>query len=307
MPDTDITIDKLMFERIRRKRDILDAKRPLPKDALNRLREEMRLAHTYHSNAIEGNTLTLQETKLVLEEGVTVGGKSLAEHLEATGNANAFDLIEGLARTMKPLDHVIIQQIHEITTRGLLEDAGKYRMQNVRITGATKSPPDLSKVPGLMDALLIKVSKSKAHPIVVVAMLHHGLVEIHPFVDGNGRVARLLSNLFLMRHGYPPAILKKEDRRRYYSYLGKADGGDLSPLVNFIGKAVDESLTIYLAMFGGKEELLPLKELAKGSVYTQEYLSLRARQGVLDAVKMGKAWHSSRRALDEYIKEHGGK
>ena len=306
MPDTDITIDKPMFERIRRKRDILDAKRPLPKDALNRLREEMRIAHTYHSNAIEGNTLTLQETKLILEEGVTVGGKSLAEHLEATGNAKAFDMLEELAKVSK-LDHVLIQQLHEVVTRGLLEDAGRYRMQNVRITGASKSPPDFSKVPNMIDVLLETISKMKAHPIITAAYLHHGLVRIHPFTDGNGRVGRLLTNLHFMRYGYPPVILKKEERRRYYSYLRKADGGDLSSLVNFIGKAVDESLTIYLAMFGGKEELLPLKELAKGSPYTQEYLSRRARQGILDAVKMGRTWHSSRRALEEYVKEHGGK
>ena len=307
MSDTDIVISELMFERIRSKKDVLDTKRPLPKDAVNRLREEMRLAHTYHSNAIEGNTLTLQETKLVLETGVTIGGKSLAEHLEVTGNAKAFDLLEELAKVSKPVDHVLIQQLHEIVTRGLLEDAGRYRNQNVRIAGAKKSPPDFSKVLGLMDKFLQRLSRMRAHPVVTAAYLHHGLVEIHPFADGNGRVARLLSNLFLMRRGYPPAILKKEDRKKYYTCLGKADGGDLSPLVNFIGKAMDESLTIYLAMFGGKEELLPLKELAKTVPYSQEYLSLRARQGILDAVKMGRTWHSSKRALEDYVNEHGGK
>lgn len=306
MPDTDIVISELMLERIQRKKRVLDAKRPLPKDALNRLREEMRLVHTYHSNAIEGNTLTLQETKLILETGVTIGGKSLAEHLEATGNAKAFDLLEELAKVSK-LDPVLIQQLHEIVTRGLLEDAGRYRTQNVRITGAKKSPPDFSKVPNLMDALLETISKMNAHPIIAAAYLHHGLVRIHPFTDGNGRVARLLTNLHFMRYGYPVVILKKEDRKKYYTHLRKADGGDLSPFANFIGKGLDESLTIYLAMFGGKEELLPLRELAKGSPYTQEYLSLRARQGILDAVKMGRSWHSSKRALDEYIKEHGEK
>lgn len=305
MPDTDISINERLLARIERKKRALDERRPLPRDALNRLREEIRLAHTYHSDAIEGNTLTLQETKLVIEEGITIGGKTLKEHLEATGNANAFDKLENLSKNRDPIDHVMIQEIHEIATFGWLTDAGRYRTQNVRVVGRKKSPPDFSKVPRLMDELLKRVTEMDENPTAAASFLHHGLVDVHPFSDGNGRVARLIMNLHLMKHGYPPTVLKKEDRHRYYDHLAKADGGNLNPFVNFIAKGVDESLALFLAIFGGKNELVPLKDLARTSEYSQEYLSLRARQGVLDAVKFGKIWHSSRKALEEYSKEHG--
>lgn len=305
MPDTDISINGPLLARIERKKRALDERRPLPRDALNRLREEIRLAHTYHSDAIEGNTLTLQETRLVIEEGITIGGKTLKEHLEATGNANAFDKLEDLSKNRDPIDHVMIQEIHEMVTFGWLTEAGRYRTQNVTVVGRKKSPPDFSKVAKLMDELLKRVAEMDEKPIAAASFLHHGLVDVHPFSDGNGRVARLIMNLHLMKHGYPPIVLKKEDRRRYYDHLAKADSGNLNPFVNFIAKGVDESLALFLGIFGGKNALVPLKDLARTSEYSQEYLSLRARQGVLDAVKFGKIWHSSRKALEEYSKEHG--
>jgi Fic family protein len=305
MPDTDISINERLLRRVERKKRALDDRRPLPVDAVNRLREEIRVAHTYHSDAIEGNTLTLQETKLVIEEGITIGGKTLKEHLEATGNANAFEKLESLSKDSRTIDGVVIQEIHEMATLGWLQDAGSYRTQNVRVMGRKKSPPDFSKVPRLMDKLLKEVAQKETDPIATASFLHHGLVDVHPFSDGNGRVARLIMNLYLMKHGYPPTILRKENRRRYYDYLSKADDGNLDPFANFIAKGVDESLTLFLAIFGGKNELVPLGNLARTSEYSQEYLSLRARQGVLDAVKFGKIWHASKKALEEYKKEHG--
>ena len=305
MADTDIMIRAPLLERIKEKKNRLDDKRPLPKETLKKIREGIRVAHTYHSNAIEGNTLSLQETKLVLEEGITIGGKSLKEHLEVTGNANAFDRIEELARKRKGIDHVVVQEIHEIVTKGQLLDSGRYRTHNVRIVGANVIPPDFSKVVPLMDGLIKDIKKMKAHRIIIAAYLHFRFVTIHPFSDGNGRVARLLSNLYLMRYGYPPIILKKEDRMRYYDHLNTGNLGDLNPFVDFIAKAVDESLMLFISIFGGKDELVPLKELARTVPYSQEYLSLRARQGILDAVKIGAVWHSTRRALEEYMEVHG--
>jgi len=308
MSDTDSElIHRKLLTRIEDKMRRLNSLRPLSADAVKRLHDEMRLLHTYHSNAIEGNTLTLSETKLVLEEGTTIGGKSLREHLEATNNAKAFDLIEDIAKKKKTIDHVTIQQIHEVVTAGILEEAGKYRSTNVRITGAVKTPPDWSKIVKLMDGLTEKLLESRTHPIEIAAYLHHRFVEIHPFIDGNGRVARLLTNLYLTALGYPPIVLKTEERGKYYRFLRAADAGNLRTFANFIAKAVDESLTMYLSIYGGIDELLPLKELAKGTPYSQEYLSLRARQGILDAVKTGKSWYSSKRAVEEYISEHGMK
>lgn len=308
MADTDTQLIKEeLLTRINEKMMYLNSMRPIPADALGRLHEEMRLVHTYHSNAIEGNTLTLQETKLVLEEGLTIGGKSLREHLEAVNNAKAFDRMEELAKKKRSIDHIIIQEIHEIVTRGILEDAGKYRTRNVRITGAVKSPPDWPKIVKLMDELIEKIAENDGYPIETASFLHHRFVEIHPFSDGNGRVARLLTNLYLISRDYPPVVLKKEDRGKYYRSLRAADAGNLGPFANFIAKAVDENLTLYLSISGGNDELLPLKELAVETPYSQEYLSLRARQGLLDSVKIGKTWHSSRRAVEQYLSEHGKK
>ena len=308
MTNSDTTlIQKNLLTRIDEKMKRLDSIRPMPIDTLKRLHEEMRLVHTYHSNAIEGNTLTLQETKLVLEEGLTIGGKSLREHLEASNNAKAFDLIEDLAKNKCSIDNVTIQKIHEIVTLGILGEAGKYRTKNVRITGAVKTPPDWSKIVRLMDELIEKITKNHEHPVETASFLHHKFVEIHPFIDGNGRVARLLTNLYLMASDYPPVVLKKEDRMKYYSSLRSADMGNLSPFANFLAKAVDENLTVYLSVSGENDELLSLKELAQETPYSQEYLSLRARQGHIDAVKMGKTWYSSKRAINEYISKYGKK
>jgi len=308
MSNTDTPlIQENILSRINEKIQILNSKRPIPVDAVNKLKEEVRLYHTYHSNAIEGNTLTLPETKLVLEEGITIGGKSLKDHLEATNNAKAFDLLEDIAKSNKGIDHVVIQLIHEIVTVGILEEAGKYRTKNVRITGAIKTPPDWSKVIILLDELINIIDQSNMHPIETVAFLHHRFIEIHPFIDGNGRVARLLTNLYLITKGYPTIVLKTEDKRKYYKLLKSSDNGNLSPFVNFIARAVDESITMYLSIFGGTDELLPLKELAKVTTYSQEYLSLRARQGVLDAVKIGRVWYSSKRALREYSLRYGNR
>jgi len=304
MHDTDTRIKPELLEKIERKKEQLDARRPLPESLVRRLGEEMRLAHTYNSNAIEGNSLTRQETKLVIEEGITIGGKPLREHLEAAGNAEAFDLVYRLADQTAPLNHVTIQEIHGLVTRGLQQDSGRYRTINVRITGAAKSPPDFSKVPAQMEKLLGEMDNDE-HPVLLSARLHHGIVRIHPFSDGNGRTARLVANLLLMRVGYPPVVLRKEDRRKYYACLARADAGDLGPFAEFLARALDESLTLYLSSFGGADALVPLSELAGHSPYSAEYLGLRARQGVLSAVKMGKSWHSTERALDEYLKKHG--
>ncbi len=312
MSDTDTLIRSDLLEKIQRKKERLDAHRPLPESAVRKLRDELRLLHTYHSNAIEGNTLTLQETKLVLEEGITIGGKSVREHLEATNLAEAYDLIEAIAKEKREIDHTTIQRIHEVVVRGIKVDAGKYRVNNVRITGATKTPPDFSKVTRMIDDLIaflnlnLQDKEKKEHPVKTAAFMHHKLVEIHPFTDGNGRVARLLTNLFLVKEGYPPIVLRKEERGKYYHFLRLADGGNPEPFANFIAKSVDESLTLYLAIFGGTDELISLAELAKVKEcpYSQEYLGLRTRQGFLDAVKIGRKWFSTKRALMDYIREH---
>lgn len=305
MADTDnLLIRKDVLARIDEKMGRLNSMRPLSADAVSRLHEEMRLLHTYHSNAIEGNTLTLSETKLVLEEGITVGKKPLRDYFEAANGAKAFDLMEDIAKKKTPIDHVTIQRIHEVMTAGILEDAGRYRTGNVRITGVSKTPPDWSKLVGLMDGLINEVVKSKMGVIRTAAIFHHRFVEIHPFIDGNGRVARLLTNLYLIANGYPPIVLKAMERMKYYTCLKAADLGHPAKFIDLIAKAVDESLTLYLSICGGSNELVPLSILAQETQYSQEYLSLRARQGLLDAVKIGRTWHATKHAIERYMSEH---
>lgn len=292
---------------IREKYKRLESLRPLDRDTLGKLHEEMRLLHTFNSNAIEGNTLTLSETKLVLEEGITVGGKTLREHLEATNNAAGYDLIVRLAREEAPINHVLVQQVHEVVTRGILESAGRYRTRNVRITGAVRSPPDWQHILREMDELFADIGRNDRDVIEMTAYFHHRFVAIHPFVDGNGRVARLLGNLYLLRNGYPPVVLDQKNRQDYYRALREADNGDLGPFTLFIARAVNDTFSHYLAVIGRDDTLIPLSGLAKVSPYSQEYLSLAARKGLLDATKIDDVWHTSRRALDEYIREHGRK
>lgn len=300
--DTDIFIDESLQKKIEEKKHRLDALRPLPKDAVKKLLEDIRLRHTYHSDAIEGNTLTLQETKLVLELGITIGGKPLKDHIEARNDAEAFDFMLQLVQKKTPFSQEIIQQIHDIITKGLLKDSGKYRTGNVRITGSSITPPSYQKIIPLMDDYIHTIKTLPLHPLKKAAIIHHRLVWIHPFFDGNGRVARILTNLFFMPEGYPPIVLKQEQRKIYYQVLHQADHGNLSPLAMFIAKAMNEALQIYLSVFIDEERLVPLKELAEHTPYSQEYLSLRARQGKLDAVKLEQIWYSSTRALKEYRK-----
>jgi len=303
LADTDIRIENMLLKRIEEKKKRLDKLRPLSKEALKKLLEDIRLRHTYHSDAIEGNTLTLRETKLVLEEGITIGGKPLKDHIEARNDAEAFDLIVKLVHEKKSISQDIVQKTHEIVTKGILKDAGKYRTDNVRITGSTTTPPSYLKIVKIMDEYIQYIKKIKLNPIKKAAFIHHRLVWIHPFYDGNGRVARLLTNFHLMKKGYPPIVLKKEERKKYYDTLNKADHGDLSSFANFIARAVNESLQYYLSVFIDEERLIPLSELAKYSSYSQEYLSLRSRQGKLDSVKIDNVWYSSKKALENYFLE----
>jgi len=300
--DTDIVIDGSLLNKIKNKKQKLDSLRPLPKDAIKRIIEDIRLRHTYHSDAIEGNTLTLQETKLVLEEGVTIGGKPLKDHIEARNDAEAFDLMMELVKSKKKISQEIIQQIHEFIMKGILKNPGQYRTENVRITGAKINPPSYLKIVKLMDDYIQGIERLKLHTIKKAAFIHHEFVRIHPFIDGNGRVARLLTNFYLITNGYPPIVIQKEDRKKYYKTLNKADQGDLSNFATFIARSVNESIQYYLSSFIDEERLESLSELSKKSDYSQEYLSLRARQGKLDAVKIENIWYSSKRALKDYQK-----
>lgn len=210
---------------LERRRSVLDAHRPLPPATVHSLFEALRVEHTYASNAIEGNSLTLQETQVALE-GLTVGGKPLRDHLEAIDHADAFDYVRALADQREPLTESAIRSVHALVLRrSRPDDAGRYRAVQVFISGSRHVPPDPVAVPGAMRDLLSwlrAVEDARSEPVALAAEFHARLVTIHPFVDGNGRTARLASNLLLMRHGYPPASWAPEDRSEYYRALEAA-------------------------------------------------------------------------------------
>lgn len=240
------------FEAIDNDKSKLDAARPLPKNSLATLREKLALEWTYHSNAIEGNTLTLRETKVVLE-GITVGGKSLREHFEATNHRDAILYVEELVAKQEPLSEWQIRNIHALVLKGIDDgEAGRYRQENVVIAGASTTPPEFLHLPAEMASLVEwHVQAHALHPITRAAELHTRFVKIHPFVDGNGRTARLLLNFELMKAGYPPAIIRKEDRLAYYDALDEACvSGDYSAITLLVAQAVQRSLDTYLQVLG---------------------------------------------------------
>jgi len=296
-----------LYERIFDKKRFLDSRRPIPKAILKRLREEINPEFIYNSNAIEGNTLNLNETRLVLTEGMTIKGKPLKDHLEATNHLEALDYIYKLSNDTFDITVGHLLKMHQIMLNGIEKElAGRYRPAHIRIPGANFIPPNALKISQLMEDFVkwIKENEKQANIIEYVADLHYQFVWIHPFIDGNGRVARLLMNLILIRKGYPPAIILNNDRGKYYNALNNADRGEFHAFFKIIGQAVERSLDIYLRVLGlDTEDFLSLSDLAKDSTYSQEYLSLLARQGKLSAIKFGRNWLSSKKAVEEYIKK----
>ncbi|WP_165077365.1 Fic family protein, partial [Methanogenium sp. MK-MG] len=197
------TIPSELLLRIEEKLALLHSMPPLPADVIRKRNEEMKLLHTYHSNAIAGNTLSLSETELIVTKGLTIEGRSLQEYLEATNTAKAFELMERLATEEAPISHVTIRSIHEVVTTANPEDSGKYRRTNIRVVGAGKAHPNWTEVMKLMNQLISNVQKSRLHPIETAAFFYHRFVDIHPFTEGNGRVARLLTCLYLIERNYP--------------------------------------------------------------------------------------------------------
>ena len=227
----------------------LDQRRPLTKGELKRLQEEFLVEYTYHSNAIEGNTLTLQETALVLE-GITIDKKPLKDHLEAIGHKDAFLYVQDLVKKQIPFSESIIKQIHTLVLMDRPEDRGIYRRIPVRIMGAYHVPPDPVLIPEQMENLIAAFTgNTNQHPIGRAAWFHLNFEGIHPFVDGNGRTGRLILNLMLMQSGYPPINVKYSDRKRYYEafdtyFRDNSEDG----LVYLISELLRERLFMYLCL-----------------------------------------------------------
>lgn len=304
-----ILLSKILRESLERKHSTLNKLRPLPRSAVEKLREHFKIEMTYNSNAIEGNSLTLKETYLVINEGITVKGKPLKDHLEAKDHHAALEYLYELVehKRQQTCSEHLIRTLHQLVTRETEEEwAGKYRESNVFIGGADHTPPDALDVPLQMKTLMewFGNNQKKLHIIELAALFHHRFVFIHPFLDGNGRTARLIMNLILMKEGYPLVVILKNDRKKYYRVLSEADKGNPKSLIQFIAQAVERSLDIYLKTLTPvsekRENFLPLAQIAKNSPYSAKYLNLLVRQGKLEAHKEGRIWLTSSEALQRY-------
>jgi Fic family protein len=303
-------IPAAILKRINQKLQMIQSKRPLAPAIVRKLKEQFSLELTYNSNAIEGNKLTLKETYLVIQDGLTVKGKSLKDHLEAKNHYEAvqflYDLVEHEKR--HTVSEHLIRSLHQLVIKEIEDnEAGQYRKSNVLITGSSHRPPDAYEIPTLMRDFIawIKRNEKKLHPVQLAAQAHQKLVNIHPFTDGNGRTARLFMNLILMQQGYPMVVILKNDRKKYYQVLDKGDRGKTEDIEKFIAQAVERSMNIYLKAIlsgsGPKEKTVKLSELAKGTPYSEKYLNLLARSGKLEAHKEGRVWLSSKKSLEDYL------
>jgi Fic family protein len=277
---------------------------------VRQIQADLRLLLTHHSTAIEGNTLSLYETRLVLEEGLTLGDHPLREYLEATNHAEAFDFLLTLADPAQPLTMEAILQLHRLVMDKLAPDAGMLRQRPVAVRGALLQLPPPAQVPAALATWLVEVNTPTAptiaqHPLVQAAVAHHRFEAIHPFSDGNGRVGRLLLNLLLLRAGYAPTLLAREWRGAYLRALRGADLGYYSALINLVGRGVEQALDLYLEVCEAPayDPYVPLPTLAAQSGYSVNYLGSLIRRGHVPAIKRGGRWYSTLAALDRYTAE----
>lgn len=242
---------KYDFSLIDSLKEKIDKYRPFSKQLADSLHEKLVVEWTYNSNAIEGNTLTISETKVVLE-GITVGGKTMVEHLETINHRDAILFIEDLVSNKEPISEWNIRNIHSLILKEIdNKNAGKYRTENVVISGAKHIPPKHYEIIDLMQELIEEYDNNwrDYHPVIRATLLHGEFVKIHPFIDGNGRTARLLLNFELMKNGYTPIIIKNEDRAKYYEVLDIANTTmNYEPFIKLVSESVMESERLWISL-----------------------------------------------------------
>lgn len=303
----EIRMDPRLARRLAEKHAALERQRPLPPAILAKLSEDLRARLTYHSNAIEGNTLDLGETQLVIAHGVTIGGHTLREHLEATNHAAAYSFVLDLAQREGALDEAALLRLHALITNNLVETPGAYRAGAVFISGSEHRPPPHRQVPGLMaDWFAWLAGDGLAYPpLIRAALAHEMLLAIHPFLDGNGRTARLVLNLQLLRAGYPVTLLLQGWRLTYIRALEQAHHGRYEPLVNVIGRAAEAGLDLFLEVIDAapEEQRRPAREVAEACAIDAGYLGWLLRAGRVAGVKRGGRWLTSAAAVRRYQAE----
>ncbi|MDF2908010.1 MAG: cell filamentation protein Fic [Herbinix sp.] len=237
-----------LFQKADYFKSLIDTNRPFDSEQLKELDNYFRVGFTYSSNSIEGNTLTITETKILLEDGITVGGKPIKDYYEASGHAQAYDYMLSIARTEQlSITEDIIKKLHYLFYHKLdQEEAGQYRKIPIYISGTEYLPPNAEEVPHLMKHFINQMQSSKRlmHPIEFAAICHKRLVDIHPFKDGNGRTARLLMNLILVSEGYGITSIPPVLRNEYINALilsQRENNPDIEPFLEFIAECVIET------------------------------------------------------------------
>ncbi len=241
----------MLLQRVTMQQQHIAQARPLPGATLRSLLDDFLIRFVHDTTALEGNTLTLHETQVVLEHGITIGGKTIREHLEVTNTAVAWHALEQWVRSADPLTETVITHLHRVTMQGILDDdAGRYRTVPVFIRGSRHVPPNPLRVPDAVADFVKRFADrpEPLHPIVFAAQAHIQLAAIHPFVDGNGRVSRLLVNGCLLRDTYPPASYPATSRAEYFTALERAQitGDNIEPFVYVTAEAVDWMQQRYL-------------------------------------------------------------
>ncbi|HEY0051400.1 MAG TPA: Fic family protein [Pyrinomonadaceae bacterium] len=263
------------MEKVERLKAELDSRRPLDAETEARIMQKFRLDWNYHSNNLEGNSLTYGETKALILFGITAQGKPLRDHFEITGHNEAINWILEIVKDERPLSETFIRELHTLLlkessykealtpegapTRRKIE-VGKYKTQPnhvVTVTGETfyfaKPEETPAKMQELVEWFRDEKEKSGVNPIILSALFHYRFIRIHPFDDGNGRVARILMNFILMQFGYPPAIIKTEDKENYYSVLRLADADELEPFIEYIAQNLTRSIEIMIKGAQGED------------------------------------------------------
>ena len=253
----------------------LDSFRPLQGEHIEKLNQYFDEVYTYDSTSIEGNTLTLQETALVLNKGVTIGGKSLREHFEIINHKEAIDYIKELVQSKEIFNKKVLLDIHHLILKNIdLNNAGKFRNIDVMISGSAHKPPTFLQVQNLMDDYFnfYEENKEILNPVILSAEIHERLVTVHPFTDGNGRTSRLVMNLILLQHGFPITNISSQNNLRdeYYKSLEAAQTENSKELFHkFIARNVKEALIKYLEIISVNAE-----ENEKGEYFYKRVLEL---------------------------------
>lgn len=302
-----------ILDRVEAKKAIVDEARPLSAGLLSRIQDDISLEWTYNSNGIEGNSLTLIETRVVIEDGMTIGGKSLREHFEVINHNSAIHFLEELVSDEYQMRALDVLSLHELVLDNIdRPNAGRIRNVRVRIMGANFTPPSPHKVSDYLDEL---IHFANTNPLglsapLLAAIFHHQFVWIHPFSDGNGRTGRLAMNLLLQSYGYPPSIILKNDRKKYYDALNLANNGKYEKIVLMVLQGLERTLNMYLDIIPNQYgEYDSLSNIAKeiDVPYGKDYLGLLARRGLINAYKEGRNWVTTKKDVIAYADKYEDK